>query len=64
MGLDVPSKAVKPIRDYLGTINKLAKRNIGSQQLWDVWVDFVANFYKMNASANKPGGPYAQMENR
>jgi|LakMenEpi03Aug12_release.lakeMendotaPanAssembly.Ray.scaffolds.fasta_scaffold00185_12 hypothetical protein len=61
MGLDVPSKAVKPIRDYLGTINKLAKRNIGSQQLWDVWVDFVANFYKMNASVNKPGGPYAQM---
>ena len=57
-GLKFPSANVEPIKRYMSTIKKLAQRSIGSQQLWDVWVDFVANFYKTIASPSKPGGPY------
>lgn len=38
------------INDYLGVIRKLERRGIATKQLWDVWTDFVENFYKFVSS--------------
>lgn len=35
------------VEKYVGVLDKLAKRGIGTQQLWDVWVDFVESMYIM-----------------
>jgi len=35
------------VDNYMSTLGKLQKRGIGSQQLWDVWVDFVETMYVM-----------------
>jgi hypothetical protein len=35
------------IKKYTGLLGQLEKRGIGSQQLWDVWVDFVESMYIM-----------------
>lgn len=32
---------------YVGVLNKLDKRGIGTKQLWDVWVEFVETMYIM-----------------
>ena len=32
---------------YVGVLNKLSSRGIGTKQLWDVWVDFVETMYIM-----------------
>ena len=57
-GKAFPVSAEKNVDNYLNVIKQLADRHIGSQQLWDVWVDFVAKFYKM---VSKTGtGPYAE----
>lgn len=34
-------------KKYVQTLDKLKDRGIGTKHLWDVWVDFVENFYKM-----------------
>ena len=39
-------KIPKGIDDYVGTLNKLQGRGIGTEQMWDIWVDFVENFYR------------------
>jgi len=36
----------KGVSKYLGVLDKIKKRGIGTKELWDVWVDFVENFYK------------------
>jgi len=35
------------VDDYVKTLRDLEKRGIGTQQLWDVWVDFVENYFRM-----------------
>lgn len=35
------------VEDYVSTLQDLEKRGIGTQQLWDVWVDFVEHYFKM-----------------
>ncbi len=61
--------------NYINLLGKLQNRGIGSQQLWDVWVDFVENFYKTTSphglgtytdmgSALDPNDPvYAALQN-
>jgi hypothetical protein len=44
---------------YMKILNKLQDRGVGSQQLWDVWVDFVENFYKTTSPSGL--GTYAPM---
>jgi len=36
----------KEVEKYVSTLQKLSDRGFGTRQLWDVWVDFVENFYK------------------
>jgi hypothetical protein len=36
----------KGVENYTKLLDKLQDRGIGTKQLWDVWVDFVENFYK------------------
>ena len=36
----------KGVDAYVGTLEKLKARNVGTEQLWNVWVDFVENFYR------------------
>jgi hypothetical protein len=38
---------------YVATLDKLKSRGIGTQQLWDVWVDFVETMYVMITSHGK-----------
>lgn len=47
------------VESYLDIINTLAKRGIATKQLWDVWVDFVENFYKY--ISNHGMGSYTDM---
>lgn len=47
------------IKKYLKLLNKLKERGIGTQELWDVWVDFVGKMYKM---INSGGGQYLEIE--
>lgn len=35
------------VDDYVDTLQSLEKKGIGTEQLWDVWVDFVENYFKM-----------------
>ena|SRR5262252_4986784 len=35
------------VKKYTGLLDKLQSRGIGTQQLWDVWVDFVESMYIM-----------------
>ena len=59
LGREFPASGEKKIDRYLDAVKRLADRHIGSQQLWDVWVDFVAKFYAM---ASRTGtGPYAEL---
>jgi len=46
-------------KNYANLLDKLNKRGIGTQQLWDVWVDFVENFYKITSPTGI--GTYADM---
>jgi len=47
------------IQRYIKLLKELEKRGIGTQQLWDVWVDFVESFYEY---MNQYGiGPYAKL---
>jgi hypothetical protein len=39
-------KIAPGVDSYVNTLQKLAKRGFGTQQIWDVWVDFVENFYR------------------
>lgn len=36
----------KGVPKYLSLLDKLQKKGIGTKELWDVWVDFVENYYK------------------
>ena len=36
----------KGVDAYVSTLEKLKGRGIGTEQLWNVWVDFVENFYR------------------
>jgi hypothetical protein len=47
------------VEKYVSLLGDLEKRGIGTQQLWDVWVDFVENMYKMISSHGR--GSYADM---
>lgn len=41
------------VEKYVGMLGRLSRRGIGSQQLWDVWVDFVETMYIMITSHGK-----------
>lgn len=41
------SKKKGGVEKYVGVLDKLEKRGIGTKQLWDVWVDFVETMYIM-----------------
>lgn len=45
--------------NYMKVLDKLQNRGIGTKQLWDVWVDFVENFYKQISSHGR--GAYTDM---
>lgn len=38
------------VKKYIKTLEKMKKRGIGTKELWDVWVDFVENFYRQISS--------------
>ena len=40
-------KNLEALKRYSSTLKKLNKRGIGTKELWDVWVDFVGNMYRM-----------------
>jgi hypothetical protein len=52
-------KRHQSIGKYVDLLGKLDQKGIGTKQLWDVWVDFVENFYKMVSSHGK--GLYGDM---
>lgn len=47
------------VQDYVSLLGKLKERGIGSEQLWNIWVDFVENFYKTTSPTGL--GTYADM---
>jgi hypothetical protein len=40
----------KGVPKYMKLLKSLNKRGIGTKELWDVWVDFVENFYRQISS--------------
>jgi len=52
-------KGKKAVGNYVKTLRGLEEKGIGTKQLWDVWVDFVEQFYKV---VSKTGlGSYTDM---
>jgi len=49
----------KGVPKYLKLLGSLDKRGIGTKELWDVWVDFVENFYRQ--ISNHGLGSYTDM---
>jgi hypothetical protein len=50
-GGQLPPASIRTIHDYINTLEQLEKKGIGTQQLWDVWTEFMQNFYKMTSGS-------------
>jgi hypothetical protein len=47
------TKKSKDVEEYVKLLKTLQGRGIGTQQLWDVWVNFVDSMYKMIANEGR-----------